>query len=358
MIQARYGGLKLFWHPEKIKSILEGKVTAPIYVRFKPTNLCNHHCSFCSYEPNTGDRSVRDKMDNRRDQLSREKILETLEDFAEMGVKAVTYSGGGEPLLHPNIAEAMQKTIDSKIQLSIITNGQRLYGDSAKILANANWVRISSDASDAKSFSDIRRVPEFWFDQLTKNIAEFAKIKNKNCELGINYVVHHKNADQVYRSVKHFKNLGANHIKITPMWITNFKEYHQPTMESVVSQIKEARKDFQDSKFEVFDTYEKDFSGCSVSHRDYFRCYIMQITPVIGADGNVYFCHDKAYSSSGLLGSIKDKSFKELWFGKEAAKIFANFNPKESCNHHCANDAKNMFIQEAIHCYGPDINFI
>ncbi len=357
-IAKRYGGLKILWHSEKLKSFVDGKITAPIYIRFKPTNRCNHHCAFCSYDPETGDTGVRDKMKDRTDEIPKEKMVEIIDDFKDMGVKSVTFSGGGEPLIYPHIEEAMQKILDAGINLSIITNGQELNGKKAEILSHAHWVRISSDASDAESFSKIRQVPEEWFHKLTENIRKFAQIKNPNCELGINFVVHKNNADQVYRSVKHFKDLGCNHIKITPMWIQNFKEYHEPINSQVLEQIKRAKEDFQDESFNVFDTYAGDFSGVSVSERNYNRCWIMQTVPVIGADCNVYFCHDKAYSSTGVLGSIKDKSFKELWFSKEVKKIFEEFNPQEKCQHHCANDAKNILINSALDCYGNDINFI
>ncbi len=369
-IKQRYGNLKLLLHHEKLISFLEDKITSPVYIRMKPTNKCNHHCNFCSYDPVTGDLSVRNEL-NRTDEIPREKMLEILDDFKDMAVKAVTYSGGGEPLIYPYIEEAMQKTLDYGINLSIITNGQNLNGKKAEILSQANWVRVSSDASDAKSFSKIRRVPEEWFYKLTENIRNFAKIKNSKCELGINFVVHNDNFSQVYRSANHFKDLGCNHIKITPKWVSNFREYHEPIKESVLEQITKARQDFQNKNFNVYDTYEGDFSGASVSERNYDRCYVMQTIPVIAANCKIYFCHDKAYASDGILGDIKSKSFKDLWFSKEAADFFKKFNPKEKCKHHCANDSKNIIsngivkrkqeyslILAALDCYGEDINFI
>lgn len=356
-IKQRYGNLKLLWHHEKLKSFLENKITSPVYIRLKPTNKCNHNCNFCSYDPLQGDLAVRNEL-NRTSEIPREKMLEILENLREMGVKAVTYSGGGEPLIYPHIEETMQRTLDFGINLSIITNGQSLNEKKAEILSQANWVRISSDASDAESFSKIRRVPEDFFYKLTSNIKNFAKIKNPECELGINFVVHKTNFNQVYKSMQHFKDLGVNHVKVTPRWISDFKEYHEPIKESVLEQIAKAREDFQDGTFNVYDTYEGDFSGASISERGYTRCYVIQTVPVVAANCKVYFCHDKAYASDGILGDIKDRSFKDLWFSKEAAEIFKNFNPQEECRHHCANDSKNILINSALDCYGRDVNFI
>ena len=41
----RYSDLKIVHFPEKLRSFQEGRITAPIYVRVKPINVCNHACS-------------------------------------------------------------------------------------------------------------------------------------------------------------------------------------------------------------------------------------------------------------------------------------------------------------------------
>ena len=359
-IQAKYGGLKIVWHPEKLKSFLNGKVTAPLYVRIKPTNLCDHNCFYCSYDPEAKSRNILSEGFNRNDEIPREKMMEILKDFKEMGVKAITFSGGGEPLIYPYIEETMEKCLEYGIDLSIITNGQKLNGRKAELLAKAKWVRISLDTCTPETFEKSRNRPQKWFQELTENMKNFAKIKNKNCEFGINFVVHHLNWQEVYDAAKFFKEIGLNHVKFTPRWIEGrekWLEYHEPFKEKVIEQIKRAKKELVDDKFDIFDTYENDFLFTGNPERNYNRCFIMQTIPVIGADSKVYFCHDKTYTNHGLLGSIKDKSFKELWFSKEAAEIFKNFNPKVCCKHHCTYDTRNIFISDALSCFGEHINF-
>ncbi|VVB78753.1 Coenzyme PQQ synthesis protein E [uncultured archaeon] len=353
MANKQYGKLKIVWHPEKLVSFAEERITAPIYVRLKPTNVCNHHCYYCSYEPDFND--IREV--SRRDELPREKIMEILDDFKDMGVRAVTYSGGGEPLVYPHITETLEKTLRYGIDLSMITNGQRLNGENAELLKQGKWVRISSDSLNAKLYAETRRVPESWFYELKNNIESFAKTKPKTCELGVNFVVQEKNAEHVYDSVKFFRELGVDHMKITPMHVPGkFFEYHKPFKENVIGQIKRAKQDFSD--FTIHDTYEADFNLTETNERKYDRCYVMQTIPVIAADSKVYFCHDKAYSENGVLGSISDKSFKELWFSKEAYEKFMNFDPRQGCRNHCANDQRNVWINEMIESKGDHVNFI
>ncbi len=341
-----YNHSKLAFHKEKIKALSEGRITPPVYVRIKPTNKCNHACYYCSYIPDN-ECPVSETI-NFSDEIPREKMLEILSDFKDMDVKAITYSGGGEPLIYPHIEEIMEKALEYGIDLSIITNGQELNGKKAQILKNAKWVRISAGEMDAETFVRTRKRPAILFHKLKENIKNFAKIKAPDCEFGINFVVQKENAEKVYDSVKYFKELGVDHIKITPCWMPEFLEYHKPLIDSVAEQINKARNDFQDDKFTVYDTYENDFNLTGLSERKYPKCFIMQVIPVIGADSVVYFCHDKTYAKNGALGSIKNISFKELWFSNEAAKIFKEFNPIEECKHHCTYDSRNLSIMEMI----------
>jgi MoaA/NifB/PqqE/SkfB family radical SAM enzyme len=348
-----YSNQKIAFHEEKLKSLAEGRITPPLYVRIKPTNKCNHRCFYCSYDPDFG--YLLSEKKYILDEIPREKMMEILDDFKEMGVKAITYSGGGEPLVYPYIEEALQKNIDDGIDISIITNGQSLSGKKAELLAKAKWVRISADSDTPEVFKASRRISEKAFYELENNLRNFAKMKNSDCEFGINFVVHEKNASHVLSSAKYFKSLGLNHIRFSPVFIPKgYKDcpegsnkYHAPFRESVMAQIKKA-KELEDKNFTVYDFYETDFDSSLVCERKYPKCFMMQVTPVIAANSSVYFCHDKAYSDSGLLGSIKNRSFKDLWFSPEAKIIFDTFNPIKGCQHHCTADGRNLAIQEMI----------
>ena len=67
----------------------------------------------------------------RADYIPREKMLEIIEDLEEMGVRAVTFSGGGEPFCYPYLLESAKKLANSRIQFASLTNGSRLRGEVA-----------------------------------------------------------------------------------------------------------------------------------------------------------------------------------------------------------------------------------
>lgn len=344
-IQGKYSKLKLAHHPEKLKALKEGILTSPIYVRIKPTNVCNHSCFYCVYE---GDFSGMHDTMNKIDEIPKQKMFEILGDFKDMDVKAVTYSGGGEPLIYPHIIETLQRTLDDNFNLSIITNSQLLSGKAAELLSKAHWVRVSIDSSDGETFAKIRRKPASMFDQIKENLKKFTETKDLDCTLQINFVVHEHNFDKIYESAKFFKELGVGNIRFSPLWYPNMHQYHAPFKQKAIEEIKKAQEGLASNDFEVGSTYERDFEVSGTFRRRFSKCYFMQISPAIGADQNVYFCHNKAYDNSGLLGSIKNQSFKELWFSPETEAKFKNFNPRKSCWHQCSNDEKNRIINEMI----------
>jgi MoaA/NifB/PqqE/SkfB family radical SAM enzyme len=283
---------------------------------------------------------------NEADVIPTDKMLEVLDDFKEIGVRAVTYSGGGEPLMHRDIVLFMERTLQYGIDLSIITNGQLLRGRRAEVLAAAKWVRVSVDYTTAGQMALSRRVPERLFDEVLDNIRQFAKIKQPACDLGVNYIIHRQNYHGLVPFTKALKDCGVTNVRFSPMWMPDFINYHAPIKDEVGAQLREAQK-LVDHAFTVNSTFDLG-SSAHLPNRSYTRCFFMQMVPVIGADQKVYACHNKAYDHTGCLGSIADKRFKDLWFSNETKRFFETLNPMETCRHQCANDSKNRNILNLI----------
>ncbi|SDB60094.1 radical SAM protein [Butyrivibrio sp. INlla16] len=349
-----YSNLKIFAHAEALNKIGNGERIAPIYIRIKPTNYCNHRCYYCSYADSA--LGLRDSV-NKQDQIPWDKMQEIINDMGDMGVKAVTFSGGGEPLVYPHIVQAMEGMLDKKIDLSIITNGQLLKDEKAEVLTKAKWVRVSFDSANAATYARTRSIPESAFEETCENLKHFAKIKGNDCELGVNFVINHENADQVLEMAKLTKQLGVNHIKFAARVTKDLFEYHAPFKESVIEQLHKA-EELNGDGFRVINKYEGDFDSALVFSRKYDKCYINRIFCVIAADSKVYFCHDKAYVASGVVGDLVDRSFKDLWFDPEVVKRYKEFDACKECNHHCVYDDRNELLNTFFSLDKKHINFI
>mgnify|MGYP001144319035 FL=1 len=348
-----YSNLKIFGHLEEVQKVKNGERVAPIYIRIKPTNLCNQNCYYCHYKNPylTLDQYA------PADEIKREKMLEIVRDMKDIGVKAVTFSGGGEPLLYPYIEETMEAVLDAGIDLSIITNGTLLTGRKAELLSQAKWVRISLESGCAETYSKIRGVAGEAFEDLCENIREFAQNKSKDCELGINFVVGPGNYKEVYQAGKLMQSLGVNHIKYTALMSDNAEKMHEPFKNQVIEQIHQLM-DENEAEIKIINLYESDFDTNAVFGRNYNFCGIKDYVTVIAANSKIYYCHDKAYLSQGEIGDISDRSFKEVWFSEETTRKFAQFDPQEVCRHHCVYDDRNELLNTFYSLDKNHINFI
>lgn len=352
-----YTKMKIFHYKEKIDSLpKENKaILPPLHIRIKPTNVCNHNCCYCAYRV---DNLQLGQDMSKRDFIPREKMLEIIDDLGKMGVRAVTFSGGGEPFCYPYLLEAVKCLLKSNIEFAAITNGSRLEGELAEIFSkHGTWLRISIDGWDDESYSFYRKVPKGEFTKVMKNIEKFKKLKGK-CYLGISLIVDKYNAAHVYDFIAKLKRLGANSIKVSPCIVSNSgkenNEYHKPIFNIVKKQVSGAINDFTMKGFEIFDAYhelEDKFK------KDYKWCPYLQILPVIGADLNIYPCQDKAYNlEEGLVGSIKNKRFKDFWFSNK--NKFFKIDPSEACNHHCVANHKNKLILEYLNANKEHLAFV
>ena len=328
---------------DQLNAWRNNSVVAPVHVRIKPINRCNHNCWYCAYRFD----SLKLGEDiNLSDVLPKNKLFEIIDDLIDMKVKAVTFSGGGEPLIYKPIVEAVEMLVAGGIKVAALTNGTNLKGRVGDAFAqNASWVRVSMDGWDNESYKKARDARDNEFDVVLNNMATFLN-KETKCVLGVSFIVGKDNCNHIFQLCKLLKNIGVNHVKLSGVVVANdpmtVNDYHRKFKEIADSQIDLART-LNDEHFSVLDHYH------DVDERfdkQYQICPFLQYLTVIGADCMVYTCQDKAYTQSGILGSVKDISFKEFWFSEENKKNLYNLDPSKDCRHHCVSHQKNLAILE------------
>lgn len=338
-----YSAYKIFGFPEKVASLPKENpsILAPVHVRIKPTNACNHRCSYCAYRQ---DNLQLGQNMQERDVIPREKMMEIVDDLISMEIKAITFSGGGEPLLYPYMQDVLERLVDSPIKFATLTNGARLKGRIAELFARyGTWVRISMDGWDDDSYSMYRSAGDREYSKIVSNIKAFKRHRGP-CVLGVSLIVDHHNADHVYDFIHCMADIGVDSVKVSPCIVSNEgavnNNYHKSIFDNVKDQISRAHSTLSNTPFEIFDAYhELD----EKFNKPYNWCPYCQILPVIGADLNVYTCQDKAYNlSCGLMGSIANQCFKAFWFDKK--EKFFSIRPDEHCNHHCVANTKNSIL--------------
>lgn len=338
-----YGAFKIFHFPEALRAIADGSVAAPLHVRIKPINHCNHGCWYCAYRASP--LQLGEDMD-LKDRLPEAKMFELVDDLVAMKVRAVTFSGGGEPLLYRALPEVIERLGRGGVQVATLTNGINLKGRFADALAaHATWVRISTDGWDDASYARARGIPEGEFSRVIANMRAFAD-RGSACVLGVSFIVTRENAGHIRDACARFKDAGVRHVKLSAAVVANDgaenERYHEPILATVAAEIAQAEA-LEDDRFRVVNHYH---ARAERFDKDYTICPFAHLLTVIGADGNIYACQDKAYTQGGLLGSIRERSFREAWHAPETRARLAAIEPRRDCRHHCVAHAKNVAILE------------
>lgn len=109
-------GEKLFFHTEAMQALRDGS-GKPIHAWLAAHDVCNHRCSFCSVGERVGD------------VLSFNVIEKYFTDLAELGLKAVTLSGGGNSILYKcketgaDFNDLVDFLYGLELKIGVITNG-------------------------------------------------------------------------------------------------------------------------------------------------------------------------------------------------------------------------------------------
>jgi len=343
-----YASTKIFHFPDRLAAVTAGKVPAPVHIRLKPTNRCNHRCHYCCYRNKN---LFLSQLMNEADEIPRDKMAELVNDFGKMGVKAVTFSGGGEPLCYPHIVETIEGLAARGVKIAMLSNGGLLAGEvAAALAAKAVWLRVSIDAAGREGYAKSRGVSPAEFDKVCANINGFARTPGRRCVLGLNLIVTRDNSPDILDFLRLSKDLGVDHVKVSGVVVSTEPSandaYHAPIYPAVRRQLDQALATLPDGNFTIVDLLHEPTSTEAMYQKAYHWCPMSRFLVVVAADQQVYTCQDKAYTASGQLGSIRDVSFREMWASPATAARLQRLDPSRDCGHHCVAHTKNLMLLE------------
>lgn len=127
-------------------------------------------------------------------------------------VQWVDFTGGGEPLLQPRLAEWMAEAKQEGCIVGLLTNGVLLNAKMAQELVDGgiDWICFSMDSSDKVEYERIRVGSNF--DLVCRNIRHFSDLRLQGTKVMLNYVMMRSNIDQLPQLVELAAELGIDHI--------------------------------------------------------------------------------------------------------------------------------------------------
>ena len=165
---------------------------------------CNLKCVMCPW------REIAKKVIDRG--IMAPEIWEAIRPYLSR-VQSLDFTGGGEPLLQPRLAEWIADATKAGCETGFLSNGLLLKEEKLKKILDAgiNWICISMDGATAEMYNKIRVGSNF--DQVCENVANIARLRTGNIpKTMINFVLMDINAYQMEEIVQLAARLGVDQL--------------------------------------------------------------------------------------------------------------------------------------------------
>jgi len=128
-------------------------------------------------------------------------------------VVEIDFSGGGEPLLHPSLADWITEAKQAGCKAGFLTNGTLLDETAASrmIQAGADWIALSADGARAETFEKIRKGADF--ATFCENVRRLTGMRmGKIPRVMFNFVMMPSNIDELEDFVRLAAGLQADQV--------------------------------------------------------------------------------------------------------------------------------------------------
>ena len=349
---------KVFHHIDRVHDLWKTGDTVPVHMTVGLTNYCQHKCPWCyiNYDQ-AGANSMRsgsgdpDKKTINAD----EGLINAVLEAREMGLKAVTLVGDGEPTLHKRFADYSYTLRQAGLDLGLFSNmGFNREDVFQAFFDNFFFVRCSLDAANAAYHKETHGGDDF--DLIIDNIKRIVALKKaKNTFfpiIGIQYVTSRGNYRDLPLAAQLYKELGVDYLTIKPMYKNILNPLHKENdlaFEEVLPLMKEAEA-FADDHFKVYAKYSQFIETLGRKTNDgiyYKKCVATPLSPYLDENGNVEMCGNLK-GRGFTLGNIYQNSFKEIWHSQHRKNCLNKIDLSQ-CPAGCKLDPLNKVLWDAFH---------
>jgi MoaA/NifB/PqqE/SkfB family radical SAM enzyme len=149
---------KLIHHQEHLAKVEKGEIVGPIHISIFPNTTCQLNCPYCSFG----------KTKRTKEELSLSDFCNAVDILVKYGLKALEFSGGGDPLLWSYFNLAVPYAYSKGLKLSLVTNGIALGDIPQDILKLFTWIRVS-----VRSAKYAEKMNMTWIPQNVKRSMSF-----------------------------------------------------------------------------------------------------------------------------------------------------------------------------------------
>ncbi len=201
-------GTKIAWHQDRIKAWERGERIAPVTIDMALTRACNYGCHYCYAM----------MQENERHPITREVMMDFLEDCAELGVKAISFVSDGESTISPAFVDSVVRGSELGLSMAVGSNAYVLNEHKLRqVLPHLTYLRVNITAGERRRYAEIMGVPEKFFDQVCRNIRDMVRIKKEMglpVTIGLQMVLMPQYEDQILPLARLGKELRPDYLVI------------------------------------------------------------------------------------------------------------------------------------------------
>jgi len=270
----------------------------PITAEMMLTNFCNYDCPYCRYKHGEG-------------YFHYEDFVKAVRILQGLGVRGFILTGGGEPLLNPEIKEIVGWLDSEGVPYGINTNFSKY------VKCNPKWLKVSLHAG-----VDLSPVLE--------NIKRFRR-ENRSTVLGVQVII--TRHEEVREKYFQFKELDVDYISFRPIESVE-RLYSEEEVRKIIAELEA----INDKKVLI------NYKWYMMNER-FDRCYANWAVITVDWSGNVWYC---CHKSEEVVGNIFLDNVVEL-----KAKHVTDMG---KCEVPCRQTANNIIVRD--YKLGVHIEFI
>jgi GTP 3',8-cyclase len=311
---------KILAHVDRLAAWKQGTKAAPINIEWDLSNRCSLGCAGCHFAythtrgPLAGKREKPQGYIDGGDLADVNLVKRALYEAKQAGVLSVTWTGGGEPTLHPQFDDIIQYADSLGLRQGLYTHGGHIGAERGAMLARIlDWIVFSIDCVDGESYGAYKGVSAQFFSR-AKNGIHHVSAGDTGCVIGASFLLGAHNWKQAREMLKLARNLGVDYATFRPMieysmddpsmpagdvtWITEaLPTLEALSLEADVECIPQRFTEYRDW------TYE----------RPYPVCYGVRFNTVITPNGKMFVCVNRREFANSELGDLTTESFASIW---------------------------------------------
>jgi len=334
-----YDDIRILQHRDQLERIEQGRwhQCAPLHVRLEPSEVCNFRCRFCWWHNLQKREGLPNFRFNGRTLLDRKRLLALLGELAALGTKAISFTGAGDPLMYPGMAEVLGKVCELGLAFGLTSNMAMPMDDElVEALVHARWLRWSMNAGTAATYLAVANPKAGGdarlFERLQENVRRIvaaAKRRPTPPDFNASYVVTDINQADVFEAARLAASLGVDSIAFRPDTPLERQTTANEYSAEVLALICTARERLQTDAFRVHSNLVR-LEDVRRTNDPELLCFYSNHTVYVDARGDVYPCCYTRYDARYVIGNIMERGFREFWDHPDRHRFYMKL-PQDGC---------------------------